>query len=187
MNAPEGTYVEPMKPVYWLSQWTAAECGLVMQHVLQSGRAAIADTSGDYEQTRRSRMITFNYLKAPNQGAALVSATADLCKKAFGFRVDAIEADVALIAYATGDYFDWHVDAGSVDGPTRKLTILVQLSDPDTYEGGALEFFPGTSRPAYRSRGTVIAFSPFIVHRVTPIRSGTRFSLVIGLQGPRFE
>ena len=53
-----------------------------------------------------------------------------------------------------GGHFDWHTDI--VEGPIaaqRKLTLVVQLSDPADYTGGALELMPDTQpRQAPRAR-----------------------------------
>jgi PKHD-type hydroxylase len=40
---------------------------------------------------------------------------------------------------------------------------------------------------APRERGVVIAFPSYVLHRVTPITSGTRKSVVIWITGPKFK
>jgi PKHD-type hydroxylase len=86
-----------------------------------------------------------------------------------------------------GGHYDWHVD----QGPTpvqRKLSVTVQLSDPASYEGCDLLFRAGNKvEAATRARGTLIAFPSYVLHRVTPIVSGTRKSLVIWASGPKFR
>jgi PKHD-type hydroxylase len=86
-----------------------------------------------------------------------------------------------------GGHYDWHVD----QGPTvvqRKLSITVQLSDPASYEGCDLLFRAGNKvETAPRTRGALIAFPSYVLHRVTPIVSGTRKSLVIWASGPKFR
>ena len=52
----------------------------------------------------------------------------------------------------------------------RKLTVVVQLSDPADYDGGELEVWPdSTVRTAPRDRGTAVIFPSFALHRVTPV------------------
>jgi PKHD-type hydroxylase len=82
--------------------------------------------------------------------------------------------------------FDWHNDYshGLADAP-RKLTIIIQLSDEDDYEGGALEVFGTEVQVLPRRRGTIIAFPSFLFHRVTPVTSGIRRALVAWIGGPR--
>jgi PKHD-type hydroxylase len=88
---------------------------------------------------------------------------------------------------ADGGHYDWHVD----QGPTvvqRKLSLTLQLSEPSQYEGCDLELRAGNlAEVAPRERGTLIAFPSYVLHRVTPIRSGTRKSLVAWISGPKFR
>ena len=66
--------------------------------------------------------------------------------------------------------------------------MTVQLSRPEDYEGGDLELFFG-SEPyrVQKSRGTVIAFPSFALHRVTPVTRGTRWSLFAWICGARWR
>lgn len=96
---------------------------------------------------------------------------------------------VARYSAAREGHFDWHSDIG--EGPVaarRKLTLVVQLSDPEGYEGGTLELRPGTvSSQADRAKGSAVAFPSFVLHRVTPVTSGARHSLTIWAHGPAFR
>jgi PKHD-type hydroxylase len=71
----------------------------------------------------------------------------------------------------------------------RKLSITIQLTDEDTYEGGDLELIPQIENPHKmpRKRGTLIAFPSYQLHRVTPVTSGTRNSLVGWINGKQFK
>lgn len=82
--------------------------------------------------------------------------------------------------------FDWHDDYshGLPEAP-RKLTIIIQLSSPRDYEGGALEVMGAETDQMPRDRGTVVVFPSFRVHRVTPVVHGMRKSLVSWIAGPR--
>jgi PKHD-type hydroxylase len=86
-----------------------------------------------------------------------------------------------------GSHYGWHVDHGRHDVP-RKLSLSLQLSDPAGYEGCDLEMYVSDRiETAPRERGTLIAFPSWVLHRVTPIRSGTRKSLVVWAAGPKFR
>lgn len=87
-----------------------------------------------------------------------------------------------------GSHYTWHMDKGVMNGnPPRKLSISVQLSDPDEYEGGDLEFMPGASiLKAPRDKGIVVAFPSWVLHRVTPVTRGCRRSLVVWVCGPKW-
>lgn len=89
---------------------------------------------------------------------------------------------------AVGGHYDWHVDHGANMPDARKLSLSLQLSEPQAYEGCDLEFQFGdgvVSGP--RARGSVIAFSSYVLHRVSPITAGVRKSLVVWASGPEFR
>ena len=93
--------------------------------------------------------------------------------------------------------YDWHEDCTWCRShPTRrKLSICVQLSAPATYEGGNLELntdqLGGEDQAPdveqLRQQGTTMVFPSFLRHRVTPITSGKRYSLVSWYEGPPFR
>jgi PKHD-type hydroxylase len=90
---------------------------------------------------------------------------------------------------AAGKY-DWHQDVW-LDSPRaydRKLSLVLQLSDPADYEGGAFEFF-GLQQPGetFVGRGSLLIFPSFLQHRVLPVTSGLRRSLVSWVEGPRWR
>ncbi|QEW18908.1 PKHD-type hydroxylase [Marinibacterium anthonyi] len=86
-------------------------------------------------------------------------------------------------------HFAWHADIG--DGPLasrRKLTMVVQLSEDEDYEGGGLEVMPSAQAiVASRARGSATLFPSFLLHRVTPVTAGERHSLTIWAHGPAFR
>lgn len=89
---------------------------------------------------------------------------------------------------SSNEFYDWHTDDHRNKAP-RKLTVVVQLSDPDTYKGGDLELAFGnqTSENVIKTkkeRGSLIAFPSYTLHRVSPVTEGTRYSLVGWITGP---
>lgn len=93
--------------------------------------------------------------------------------------------------YDQNQHYSWHVDSGVMDSYNvvpRKISLTVQLSDSDEYEGGDLEIWTsGKSDVAPRKKGMVVAFPSFRLHRVTPITKGVRKSLVVWVGGPNFR
>ena len=104
--------------------------------------------------------------------------------------------------YGVGQYYGWHCDSWDVPyndpndltkhGKIRKLSVTISLNDPSEYVGGNLEFdFRNQvdwernkkktikSCEEIRPRGSIIVFPSFVWHRVSPVTSGTRYSLVI--------
>lgn len=94
--------------------------------------------------------------------------------------------------YATeGGHYNWHQDIGPGPMSKRKISITVQLSDSDEYEGGDLEIFkggdPNFADKAPRGKGVVFIFPSFMMHRVTPVTKGTRRSFVLWVGGTHYK
>jgi PKHD-type hydroxylase len=103
----------------------------------------------------------------------------------FQFEVDMFEA-IQLARYEPGMHYDWHLDIGPGIMGNRKLSVTVQLSDPDSYEGGDLVLDNGIGSEPYvapREIGSVTVFPSFMKHKVTPVTSGVRHSLVVWASG----
>jgi len=88
----------------------------------------------------------------------------------------------AVLRYRLNQHYAWHVDMGRDDLASRKLSVIVLLSESDAYEGGELEWMPDLG-PCSREIGTAIVFPSFMPHRVTPVTSGERFALVSWVHG----
>lgn len=72
----------------------------------------------------------------------------------------------------------------------RKLSFSLILSDNDEYQGGDFEIVTNdvkTPITVPQQKGRVIAFPSYVTHRVTPLISGDRKSIVVWLLGPRFK
>ena len=109
--------------------------------------------------------------------------------QAWKFNLSVLEAPQFTI-YNTGGFYEFHQDSPvrhdylKPDG-IRKLSCTITISDPKDYEGGQFEFKDGTI-PDIRERGSILVFPSFLDHRVTPVTSGTRYSLVAWHEGPKF-
>ncbi|QHI36605.1 PKHD-type hydroxylase [Kordia antarctica] len=96
--------------------------------------------------------------------------------------------ELQLTRYSEGDFFDWHMDFGPGEISARKLSMTIQLSDENDYEGGDLQFMINHKIVAApRKKGTIIIFPSFIMHRVTPITKGIRQSIVGWVSGPPYR
>ena len=85
--------------------------------------------------------------------------------------------------YGDGGHYDWHADLGPGIS-NRKLSVVLQLSDPKDYVGGELQMNTGGGITSVaKEYGSLCFFPSFVLHRVTPLTSGTRTSLVTWLCG----
>ena len=117
--------------------------------------------------------------------------------------------------YGVGQYYGWHCDSWEEPyrrpqnadgtwpqdhGKIRKLSVTISLTNPGEYVGGNLEFDfrnqvdwernkKATIKECVeiRPRGSIIVFPSFVWHRVNPVTSGIRYSLVIWNLGYPFR
>jgi PKHD-type hydroxylase len=114
-------------------------------------------------------------------------------RNAFGFDINYMP-DIQYTKYeaANNGKYDWHHDVFWTNPTTqhRKISIIIQLSDPSEYEGGDFEIdhqYPQLPAEKIKQKGTVIVIPSFIAHKVTPITSGVRKSAVCWVEGPKFR
>lgn len=93
---------------------------------------------------------------------------------------------------SNGNLPSGYVTDPSMVGKIRKISMTINLNGPGEYEGGNLKFDYGmhTNREArfheceeIRPQGSIIVFPSFVDHCVTPVTSGTRYSLVLWTLG----
>lgn len=107
----------------------------------------------------------------------------------WNFDIWDFQDDLQYTTYYGNDsgHYDWHADLG-VGISNRKLSVVLQLSDPSTYEGGDLQLNQGGNIATVpKEKGLICFFPSFVLHRVTPLSSGTRRSLVTWLCGANFR
>jgi len=91
-----------------------------------------------------------------------------------------------------GEYKDHH-DVFWLNGDDfyhRKLSCVVQLSDPNNYEGGDLQLTDCMFAPLaedIKMQGSITYFPSFMRHRVTPVTKGRRYSLTAWFEGRKWS
>ena len=120
----------------------------------------------------------------------LANVVSSLNSQYFRFDLTGFGEQIQLTHYDSSEHgmYGWHVDFGKT-GPSRKLSIVMQLSDPSEYEGGNLELQPHGKEviKIKKQRGLVVAFPSWTLHHVTPVTQGNRQSLVSWITGPAFK
>ena len=140
-----------------------------------------------YENYRKSSVSTIE--NGPDV-AWLFHAVGDIAHKLnskyYRFNLSVLDTIEYVVYKGEEDgRYDWHHDYNEGLSPSRKLTMVIQLSDPSEYEGGQLELFENIQIP--KQKGLVAMFPSFAYHRVTPVLSGTRKVLVAWIWGPPFS
>ena len=89
--------------------------------------------------------------------------------------------------YDQGGHYDWHSDVGP-NMSNRKLSCVIQLSEPDEYEGGELQLLRGRMQENMpKGKGCVVVFPSYLLHRVSPVTKGKRISMVIWVGGGHYK
>jgi PKHD-type hydroxylase len=105
----------------------------------------------------------------------------------YGFDVTSVDENILFARYNVGDFFDWHVDLGEDTIVNRKLSIVVVLSDPTEFSGGSLQFQFDDKSAHPAAAGSAYVFPSYLPHRVAPVLSGVRYSMVAWMCGPSFR
>ena len=109
-------------------------------------------------------------------------------RNAFNIEASYIPA-VQYGEYTEGNFYSWHHDVNWEGDAAfdRKISIVIQLSDPDDYEGGEFQFKNIQTPSNFKTRGSVLAFLSYNEHQVTQVTTGIRKSLVAWVEGPRWR
>ena len=153
-------------------------------------QAELAIKNGADERVRASGIAAISHSEATNPlFQRLAGIVRELNDKVYKFDVAGIEAlRYTVYRGAEAGHYDWQIDYDPNTPQPRKLTLCLQLTEPTRYQGCDLQFQAGPRvGAAPKTRGTVIVFPSFFLHRVTPILSGTRKALTAWAVGPEFR
>ena len=112
----------------------------------------------------------------------------------FGFHIAKLDyMQLAEYDSKTQDEYKTHQDTYFMTNNEydRKLSAVIQLTDPSEYEGGDFEIFchesPSPDPVKIKKRGSVIFMPSFMQHRAAPVTSGVRHSVACWFQGPHWR
>tara|TARA_R110002033_G_scaffold39748_3_gene79708 strand:+ start:24 stop:617 length:594 start_codon:yes stop_codon:yes gene_type:complete len=125
----------------------------------------------------------------------IISMADEANKEMWKFDLHSTPEQIQYTEYESSELgkYDWHQDIGSNELSIRKVSITVQLSDSNEYEGGDLCFWQGgdsleaNTITAPRGKGNVVLFPSYLVHAVKPVTKGTRKSFVLWLGGGHYK
>jgi PKHD-type hydroxylase len=178
---------------YWFEQgFTKTELAHIYNAVEQLPFHK-ASTFGDDDDSIRSSSV--KWIPHTEQWHWLYQKLMDYAVQAnnqlWGFDLISAPEQIQYTEYydtAKGHY-DWHQDIGPGQGSLRKVSLTVQLSDADEYEGGDLQIWQGgqSVQSAPRGAGNVVVFPSYMMHRVMPVTKGTRRSFVLWVGGEHYK
>jgi PKHD-type hydroxylase len=150
------------------------ECDFILNKCKEDLILSDAEVYGDNDKLRKSSVGWISDLEFLNERLT------NKLKETFninGMEVTGL-GDYQFTEYKVGEYFDWHTDSTTTIYRDRFTSIVIQLND--TYKGGVLEIknLKGELVPIENKIGTLYIFNSRLVHRVTPVVDGIRYSLV---------
>jgi len=181
---------------YWDNAFTKDECKFIIgvgsfQKQQKSVVNAAADSSV-YKENLDIRDSEVSWLY-PNQDTAwvfkrLTDILVELNSRYFKFDIFGATEGFQFTKYvAPTGHYGKHIYCG-FNSTVRKLSFTLQLSDPDDYEGGDLCLYTDDKPTiANRKQGFVTVFPSYVLHEVTPVTKGTRYSLVSWITGKPFK
>ena len=153
--------------------------------------AAINDEDGPApEQIRSSKVSWLSFTPETSWiYDRMAYVAAELNALYYNFDLHGFCEDMQFTIYEETDaHYTWHIDMGDNSKSPRKLSMVLQLSDPSEYEGGELQVFSKAEPVTInKQKGLIAVFPSYTLHRVTPITKGARYSLVVWTCGPAFK
>lgn len=153
-----------------------------------------ASVGGKWDDPSKVRKSSVSWLECSEDTQWIYERLAfiarDLNSKFYQFDLHGFVEDFQYTVYdgSQEGHYGWHIDKGGTSPSPRKLSMVLQLSSPEDYEGGHLELWGGhKSMTVDRRRGLLAAFPSYLLHQVTPVTSGIRRSLVVWIAGPPFK
>jgi len=186
---------------YAESSWLTGHCQKVFtpeecKEIIKIGESKLlhnAKVANDVVKTNvRESDVRFFHPDEENEWIfeRLESTILSVNEQLFNFELTGLHEGIQFTKYtAPTGHYDAHIDRDSIGFSVRKLSMTLQLSDPNDYDGGDLELYTSLQYPelAPREQGAAFFFNSLLLHKVTPVTRGTRYSLVVWIAGPRFR
>jgi len=172
---------------FWNNAFTKEECQTIINIAKEKG--LIKGTTSVEKDVRDSK-ISWLY-PVDNMDwvfRRVTDITLNLNERFFKFDLFGLNEGFQFTNYeAPSGKYGKHVDR-AMNIPVRKLSISIQLTDPEEYEGGELYLYDEEEGTVMdKTQGTLILFPSYVLHEVMPVTKGTRNSLVTWVTGKQFK
>jgi hypothetical protein len=160
---------------------TPTECKELVDYSLDKLQLKKAEVGGNDPDIRKSQTAFNDYrIDFPKIVKKLENKLIDTIKIK-GYELDFKETKYQFTEYKVGEFYKWHKDSdkNSSDNTVknRYCSFVIQLTDE--YTGGELELIDEEKIIKFKNgKGNLFIFLSNLLHRVTNVESGTRYSLV---------
>jgi len=175
---------------FWNNAFSKEECQTIIN--IAKNKGLIKGTTFNDDKTKDVRNSKISWLYSVDAMdwvfRRVTDITLNLNERFFKFDLFGLNEGFQFTNYeAPSGKYGKHVDRG-MNIPVRKLSISIQLTDPEEYEGGELYLYDGDEGTLMdKTQGTLIIFPSYVLHEVMPVTKGTRNSLVTWVTGKQFK
>ena len=186
---PASRGIEPY--AWWDGAFTEEQLNHLQNEAKKSGQEARVGIGGEGSINESVRRSELNWIANSPETEGIFNILGNVVSrlnaKCYGFDLVGFGEQLQLTNYDEGKegMYGWHQDFGGE--VSRKLSVVVQLTDPSEYEGGNLELMTGNVIKIKKQRGLIVVFPSWTLHQVTPVVKGSRQSLVSWISGPDFK
>jgi SM-20-related protein len=175
-------------------------CAEIQREMAAAGTVPATVRGGDRSYAVDEQSRKTSWTEVSEQTSTLICnrlmSLREEVERTFGIEVNGVQAP-QFLHYGEGSFFTAHQDRGSDDkgarfARERQVSAVIFLNDessepaPNTYAGGALTLFglldAGDERtvglPVTGEAGALIAFPSGMLHEVTEVTRGERFTVV---------
>ena len=175
---------------FWNNAFTKEECQTIINIAKDKGLIKGTTFNDDKIKNVRDSKISWLY---PVDGIDWVfrrvtDISLNLNERFFKFDLFGLNEGFQFTNYeAPSGKYGKHVDR-AINMPVRKLSISIQLTNPEEYEGGELKLYDGEEETVMsKEQGTLVMFPSYVLHEVMPVTKGERNSLVTWVTGKQFK
>lgn len=143
----------------------------------------------------KQRWLPINFEETKKIHTLCMEIFEEANRRCFGVDIDKVfEMFYGEYHAADKGFYREHKDASlgsSGEVYDRKLSMTIQLSDPDEYEGGDFVFYDSSfehpDKELLRQKGTAFVFPSILLHGIQPVTKGVRKCLVAFIEGPAWQ
>jgi PKHD-type hydroxylase len=176
---------------FWNNAFSKEECQTIINIAKDKGLVKGTTFNDDKTKDVRDSKISWLYPidKIDWVFRRVTDITLNLNERFFKFDLFGINEGFQFTNYeAPSGKYGKHVDR-AMNIPVRKLSISIQLTNPEEYEGGELKLYDGEEDGIImnKEQGTLVIFPSYVLHEVMPVTKGIRNSLVTWVTGKQFK
>ena len=172
---------------FWNNAFSKEECQTIIN--IAKDKGLIKGTTKEESDVRDSKISWLYPIdKMDWVYRRVTDITLNLNERFFKFDLFGLSEGFQFTNYeAPSGKYGKHVDR-AINFPVRKLSISIQLTNPEEYEGGELYLYDDDKGTLMdKAQGTLIIFPSYVLHEVMPVTKGERNSLVTWVTGKQFK